>query len=77
MTHRGGRGAARAVRRPYISGYADDALGRHGVLEPAVAFLPKPFTPRELARKVRDVLDEAEVETAVGHRKLIRWSGRE
>jgi two-component system cell cycle sensor histidine kinase/response regulator CckA len=45
----------------YVSGYADDALGQHGVLEPDVAFLPKPFTVRELARKVRAVLDHADV----------------
>jgi PAS domain S-box-containing protein len=47
------------MRILYASGYADDAIVRHGVLEPEIAFLPKPLTPGSLGRKVRDVLDAA------------------
>ena len=39
----------------FMSGYADDALSHHGVLD--AALLQKPFTPSGLARKVREVLD--------------------
>jgi two-component system, cell cycle sensor histidine kinase and response regulator CckA len=45
----------------YISGYTDSAVGHHGVLEPGIAFLQKPFNADELSRKVREVLDSAVV----------------
>jgi PAS domain S-box-containing protein len=41
----------------YISGYTDDSIFRHGVLEGGVAFLQKPFNLKDLAQKIREVLD--------------------
>ncbi len=41
----------------FVSGYTDEAVIRHGALEPGTAFLQKPFTPDSLAWKVREVLD--------------------
>ncbi|MFI5182593.1 MAG: PAS domain S-box protein [Thermoanaerobaculia bacterium] len=50
------------ARRPglkvlFMSGYVDDAIASHGVLEPGIHLLKKPFTPSSLAREVRSVLD--------------------
>jgi PAS domain S-box-containing protein len=41
----------------YASGYTDDAVVRHGVLEAGIAYLQKPFTTATLTRKVRETLD--------------------
>ena len=46
------------VRVLWMSGYTDDAIVHHGVLEPGIHFLQKPFTPITLAQKVREVLDK-------------------
>ncbi len=49
-------------RRPqmkvlFTSGYTADTIGRHGMLEAGVEFLAKPYSPVELARRVRQCLD--------------------
>ena len=61
-----GRELARRItaRRPktrvlFMSGYTDSVIASGGVLAPGVAFLQKPFTPRALTQKVREVLDRA------------------
>ncbi|MEW6720347.1 MAG: response regulator, partial [Thermodesulfobacteriota bacterium] len=41
----------------YMSGYADQSIGRHGVPDADFLLLQKPFTPGAVARKVREMLD--------------------
>jgi PAS domain S-box-containing protein len=57
-----------AVARPaakilYMSGYTNDAIVRHGVLDSGTWFVQKPFSPDALARKIREVLDSGNLST--------------
>jgi two-component system cell cycle sensor histidine kinase/response regulator CckA len=47
------------IRVLYVSGYTDDEVLRHGVMEAEVAFLQKPFSSEALLHRVRGLLDEA------------------
>jgi CheY-like chemotaxis protein len=46
-----------ALKVIYMSGYTEAAIVQHGILNPGVAFLNKPFTSETLGRKIRQVLD--------------------
>jgi PAS domain S-box-containing protein len=46
-----------ALKVIYMSGYTEDAIAHHGVLNPGIAFLHKPFTSETLGRKIREVLE--------------------
>ncbi len=48
----------------FTSGYTDDAIARQGVLDPSVAFIQKPYRPKALARKIREVLHDAPAKPA-------------
>lgn len=50
------------VKIIFTSGYTDDAITRQGILDPKVAFIQKPYRPKALAKKVRQVLNGGPVE---------------
>jgi two-component system, cell cycle sensor histidine kinase and response regulator CckA len=45
-----------AIKVIFTSGYTDDAIARQGILDSTVAFVQKPYRPKALARKIREVL---------------------
>lgn len=64
MPHVSGRELAESLApiRPamkvlYMSGYTDDAIVRHGLLDDRLAFIQKPFDAAAVARKIREILD--------------------
>ena len=46
------------MRVLYMSGYTDDTVLHHGIVDPGISFLQKPFRADALARKVREILDQ-------------------
>ena len=67
-----GHEVARRVRRQrpdihvlYMSGYADDTLVNHGVLDSGINFLQKPFTPSSLLQSVRLILEDPQTPTSI------------
>jgi len=42
----------------FMSGYPEEDVSRRGLLEEGRPFIQKPFSPQDLARKVRELLDE-------------------
>ncbi len=49
----------------YMSGYTENVIGRNGMLDEGVRLLQKPFTLRDLKKKVREVLDSTPREVAM------------
>ena len=47
-----------AVKVLFTTGYTQNVIVSRGVLKPGISYLPKPFTPRLLAAKVRETLDQ-------------------
>jgi|GEM_PF-2676252 len=47
------------MRVIFMSGYAENAVSHHGVIEPSAPFLEKPFTVETLVQKVQEILDES------------------
>ncbi len=69
MPQMSGRDLATRLREDYgvprvlfMSGYDDETISRHGVLEEGALLLPKPFLEADLLRAVRSALDAAEAE---------------
>jgi hypothetical protein len=49
------------MRVLFMSGYSENLIATHGVLNPGIHFIPKPFTMNSLASKVRETLDDRHI----------------
>jgi two-component system, cell cycle sensor histidine kinase and response regulator CckA len=49
----------------FMSGYTDEAIVHHGIVDSNIAFIQKPFSEQALAHKIREVLDS---ENGTGHK---------
>ena len=56
----------------YMPGYSEDAIAQHGILQPGIAFLNKPFTSQALGEKIREMLDRMGVSPSAS--ELVTWS---
>ncbi len=70
MPRMGGKAMAEWLKTTYpdlkilfTSGYTDEAMAQHGVIEAGIDFLAKPFRPATLAHKVRELLDQPNAPT--------------
>ena len=59
------RGRSGSLNVIVMSGHTDEMISRQGVLDAALEYLPKPFAPEVLVRKVRETLDRARVDFSV------------
>ncbi len=50
-----------AMRVLFMSGYSENLIATHGVLNPGIHFIPKPFTVNALASRIREALDQHSV----------------
>jgi two-component system cell cycle sensor histidine kinase/response regulator CckA len=62
----------RAMSVVYMSGYAATSVEQRLLLDDSVPFIQKPFTPDILARRVREVLDEAARRVGIATAKVRR-----
>ena len=59
----------------YISGYADDVIAYHGVLEDGTTVIQKPFSPAALLLKLREILDARKAQSPAASASISRRAG--